>query len=77
MSLLNRTPGTEAAELVLDPIGCQGHGTCAELLPELIHVDEWGYPVLTDRRVPAPLMAHARRAVAACPVLALRLTPGR
>jgi ferredoxin len=63
--------------LTLDHIACQGHGLCAELLPELIGLDEWGYPVLHGTEVPAELLAHARRAAAACPVLALRLERAR
>ena len=59
--------------LVVDPIMCDGHGMCAELLPELIELDDWGYPIMRDPQVPASLEALARRAVATCPVLALRL----
>ncbi|MCU7729461.1 ferredoxin [Actinoplanes sp. KI2] len=58
--------------LRVDPIACAAHGICAELLPELIDLDEWGYPVLTAP-VPRRLTAAAARAVAACPALALRL----
>jgi ferredoxin len=58
--------------LQIDPIACTGHGLCADLLPELIELDEWGYPILADS-VPPDLVAHARRAVNACPTLALRL----
>ncbi len=57
--------------LRVNPIACTGHGMCAELLPELIRLDPWGYPLLTDKPVPAGLADHARRAVAACPTLAL------
>jgi ferredoxin len=63
---------TRARTLRIDRIACTGHGLCAELLPELVDLDEWGYPVLGQATVPAHLHAHARRAVAACPVLALR-----
>jgi ferredoxin len=59
--------------LSVDPIACRGHGVCAEALPELIQLDEWGYPVLSREPVPAQLLLEARRAVAACPALALRL----
>ncbi|MFJ6837405.1 ferredoxin [Streptomyces sp. NPDC091209] len=59
--------------LAVDFAACEGHGLCAELLPELIGLDEWGYPVLRDSAVPPDLLSHARRAVAACPVMALRL----
>jgi ferredoxin len=61
------------AHLRVNPVACTGHGLCAELLPELITLDEWGYPLLADQRVPARLERHARRAVAACPALALLL----
>jgi ferredoxin len=61
--------------LRLNPIACRAHGLCAELLPELIDLDEWGYPILADGGlVPAPLVDQARAAVTACPTLALRLT---
>jgi ferredoxin len=63
------------SELVLgvNPILCDAHGLCAELLPERIELDEWGYPILDAAPIPPSLEAHARRAVDACPVLALRL----
>ncbi|MCX5052207.1 MULTISPECIES: ferredoxin [unclassified Streptomyces] len=57
--------------LRIDHIACTGHGLCAELLPELVGLDEWGYPVLIGRTVPVRRRAHARRAVTACPHLAL------
>ncbi|HVS42543.1 MAG TPA: ferredoxin [Candidatus Dormibacteraeota bacterium] len=59
--------------LHVDRILCDGHGLCAELVPELIRLDDWGYPIVRPDPVPADLDAHARRAVAACPLLALRL----
>jgi ferredoxin len=59
--------------LRLDPIACDGHGLCAELFPEGVWLDDWGYPVITDADVTPDVIDHARRAVAACPVLALRL----
>ncbi|MDW5598686.1 ferredoxin [Conexibacter stalactiti] len=60
--------------LQLDPIACDAHRLCAELLPERIGLDDWGYPLLADGgELPAELVAHARRAAAACPTLALRL----
>ena len=57
--------------LRVNPIACVGHGMCAELLPELIQLDQWGYPILTAKAVPRPLVEHARRAAQACPTLAL------
>ena len=49
--------------LRVDPIACEGHGLCAELFPEWIGVDDWGYPVVDSRPVPSDLSEHARRAV--------------
>ena len=62
-----------ADTLKVNPINCTGHGVCAELLPELISLDEWGYPIIDPRPVPPILDRDARRAVAACPALALKL----
>ncbi len=59
--------------LRVNPIECSGHGTCAELLPEMISLDEWGYPLIDPRPVPPALGRQARRAVSNCPILALHL----
>ena len=58
-------------ELRVNPIACNGYGACAELLPEIIELDPWGYPILLSASVPRSLSDHAKRAVAACPTLAL------
>ena len=29
--------------MTVDPIGCRAHGLCADLLPESVRLDEWGY----------------------------------
>ena len=60
-------------QLRVDPIACDGHGLCAELFPERIELDDWGYPIVDARPVTAALEEHARRAVKECPKLALRL----
>jgi ferredoxin len=57
----------------VDPIACDGHGLCAELFPERIELDDWGYPIVDQEPITPALEAHARRAVAECPKLALRL----
>jgi ferredoxin len=57
----------------IDWTRCDGHGLCAQLLPERIGLDEHGYPVLRDRTIDDALVPHARRAIAVCPRLALRL----
>ena len=60
-------------DIRVDRIRCDGHGLCAGVIPELISLDEWGYPIVAPGPVPRHLLLHARRAVAACPLLALRL----
>ena len=57
--------------LRVDPIACTAHGLCAELLPERITLDEWGYPIVGE--LPDRLIPLARRAAADCPTLALRV----
>ena len=59
--------------LRVNPIGCDAHGMCAELLPEQIVLDEWGYPVVGDEELPAELLELAKQAVEACPTRALLL----
>jgi ferredoxin len=60
--------------LRVNPIACDAHGVCIELLPELISADPWGYPIMPAGPVPRELLPLARRAVADCPTLALLLT---
>jgi ferredoxin len=59
--------------LRVDPIKCKAHGMCAELIPERIRLDDWGYPIIDPRALAPELVAHARRAVAECPRAALRI----
>ena len=61
-----------AVRLVVDWTRCDGHGLCAEILPELVGLDDWGYPIVRGP-VPPHLIALAERARGACPVLDLRL----
>jgi ferredoxin len=64
---------TTGARLRVDPIACDGHGFCAEILPEMITLDDWGFPILRDADVPSGLETAAREALRLCPRLALRL----
>ncbi len=64
-------------ELVVDPTACDGHGLCAELLPESIRLDPWGFPVIDPSGISPDLVDHARRAAVACPKLALTLVRQR
>jgi ferredoxin len=64
---------TARLRLVVDPIRCDGRALCAELLPEWIALDDWGFPIISDHPESAITEEVARRAIAACPTLALRL----
>jgi ferredoxin len=66
---------TGAARLVVNPIACDGRGLCAELLPGLITLDDWGFPVIPKGDIPASLQKEAEVVVRVCPLLALRLEP--
>jgi len=59
--------------LRVNPILCDGNGQCAELLPEMIRLDEWRYPIVDSKPIPRQLRAATRRAVTNCPRLALLL----
>ena len=62
-----------AVRLRVDPIACDAFGYCVELLPEIVGLDEWGFPVLDDTPVPPYLIDLAKRAVRDCPRRALLL----
>lgn len=60
-------------QLIVDWVRCEGHGLCAHLVPELIHLDANGFPVILNIPVPPWLEKDAQQAVDMCPALALRL----
>jgi len=70
-----------AVRLQIDPIACDAFGYCAELVPELITLDEWGYPRVEGGPVPIELAETARAAIRSCPRKAIRFvrvsTPSR
>jgi ferredoxin len=66
---VNKGPATE---LAVDWAACRAHGLCAELLPDHVTLDEWGYPILSGP-LTKQAARRARSAVADCPALALRL----
>src|ERR1700689_5490466 len=74
LPLPNGPEQKEQQRLVVDWTRCHGHGLCAHLVPELIHVDAQGYPIILNIPVPAWLEKDAQQAVHMCPALALRLT---
>jgi ferredoxin len=55
----------------VNPIACEAHGMCAELLPERITLDEWGYPIVDGAPLAGWQVEHAIRAARACPTFAL------
>jgi len=70
---LSRHAALTREHLRVNPIACEAHGMCAELLPEQIALDEWGYPLVGDEPVAFELLELARQAVRACPTRALLL----
>lgn len=65
---------SKSQRLHVDWLACDGHGLCGELLPEVIDMDEWGFPIFDKRAdVPKELVPHAREAVRRCPAMALKL----
>ena len=61
----------------VNPITCEAHGMCSELLPERITLDEWGYPIVDGTPVEGEVLAHAERAAQACPTFALLIERDR
>jgi ferredoxin len=57
--------------LRVNPIACEAHGMCAELLPERITLDEWGYPLIDGEPLQPGQIENAIRAAQACPTFAL------
>jgi ferredoxin len=62
-----------ALRITIDPVACDAYGFCAELLPETIVLDEWGYPMVDGRALSPALVVLAKRAVRDCPRRAISL----
>jgi ferredoxin len=60
--------------IVIDPVACDAYGYCAELLPEAITLDEWGYPIVDGTPLPLEMVAAAKRAARDCPRRAVSLS---
>ena len=60
-------------DIAIDRIKCDGHALCAEILPELVRLDDWGYPIIAPGPIPPQLMPLAQRAMESCPVLAIAI----
>ena len=61
--------------ITVDPAACDGFGYCAEMLPELLTLDEWGFPIVARAEVPGELLKAARQAARLCPRRAVSLLP--
>lgn len=62
-------------ELKIDPIKCDGRGLCAELFPEHVVLDDWGFPIIKEGTIDERLLQHAKRACSACPTSAITIQP--
>jgi ferredoxin len=69
--------GLTMLKIFIDPVACNAYGYCAELLPEAITLDEWGYPIVDGKPLPAELVAAAKRAARDCPRRAITLQQRR
>ncbi len=65
--------GGSRFRLRVNPIACDGRGLCAELFPERVRSDDWGYPIVDGEPFGPDLEPAARKAVKDCPLLALAL----
>src|ERR1700722_8268632 len=70
-SLLRSHFDMAALHISIDPVACDAYGYCAELLPELITLDEWGYPIVDGRPIPPELGVLAAKAARDSPRRAL------
>ena len=78
------SPGSaDERRLRVNPIACDAHGLCAELFPEWISLDDWGYPIVADGagagRAPRARPARGRcvpDARSAARAIAIRARPG-
>lgn len=61
--------------LRVDWIRCDGYGLCGDMLPELIDLDDWRFPIPRAGQVAGDLLHDAQRAVDCCPMKALSLEP--
>lgn len=60
-------------QLRVDWSRCDGRGLCSLWAPDLVELDDWGFPVVRHDRVVAQVAGQADDAVRACPRFALRI----
>lgn len=61
--------------LRVDWIKCDGYGLCGDLLPDLIGLDEWRYPIVPPGSIDGERRHDAQRAIDCCPMKALGFEP--
>lgn len=62
---------SDEPKLKIDWIACNGYGVCEAAAPDLIVLDDWGYPILPDGPVPRDLVNQGKKAINDCPMVAL------
>jgi ferredoxin len=77
LSAADRLGGMRDLRITIDPVACDAYGYCAEILPEVIGLDEWGYPIIRAGPLGGEFVALARRAVRDCPKRALTIREKR
>jgi ferredoxin len=77
LSPADRGGSVSDLRIAVDPVACDAYGYCAEILPEVIGLDEWGYPIIRDMPLDKDLVTLARRAARDCPKRALTLREKR
>ena len=65
------------ATLRVDWSACDGQGLCAIWAPQLVHRDEWGFPVVAPGPIPGGLLPEAHDAVRSCPRMAMSVVLDR
>jgi ferredoxin len=60
--------------LSIDPVACDGLGMCAHQAPDVIELDPWGYPVISQEQLEGAQADQAQHAIRACPRKALYAT---
>jgi ferredoxin len=74
---MGRAETSGPQQLVVDPVACDGVGMCAQLAPDVVTLDTWGYPVVPRDGLAGDEARQAARAVAGCPRRALLLVPSK
>ena len=62
-------------KLRIDWILCDGYSLCGDLAPDVIDLDDWGYPIIAPGPIHPAHLRDVKKAVAQCPMKALKLVP--